>query len=64
MKWAGHVVRMGDEQLVKRAEAQKVEGKEGEEHRECIRRTALREIRKEWEESGEQQQQLNGIGDY
>ena len=27
MKWAGHMERMGDEKLAKRADAQKVEGK-------------------------------------
>ena len=37
-------------------------GKGGEEDRECGRRTALKEIRKEWEENGEQQQKI-GVGD-
>ena len=36
--------------------AKKVEGKGGEEDWEWDGRTALREIRKEWEENGEQQQ--------
>ena len=31
LKWAGHVERMGDENLTKRADAQKVGGKGGEE---------------------------------
>ena len=35
---------------------------EGEEDRECDRRTSLRELWKDWEQIGEQQQQLNGIG--
>ena len=39
-----------------KSDAQKVEGKVGEEGEECDGRTALREIWKEWEENGEQQQ--------
>ena len=39
LKWAGHVERMGDEKLAKRADAQKVERKEGKEDRECDGRT-------------------------
>ena len=31
--------------------------------RECDGRTALREIWKEWEENGEQQQKIEGVGD-
>ena len=31
LKWAGYVERMGDEKLAKRSDAQKVEGKGGEE---------------------------------
>ena len=36
--------------------------KGGEEDRECDGRTALREIWKEWEENGEQQQKIEGVG--
>ena len=36
--------------------------KEGKENRECNGRTALREIWKEWEENGEQQQKIE-VGD-
>ena len=53
--------RMGDETLAKRSDAQKVEGKGGKEDRECDGRTALREIWKEWEENGEQQQQIREL---
>ena len=35
LTWPGHVERMGDEKLTKRADAQKVEGKGGEEDRNC-----------------------------
>ena len=34
-----------------------------EEERECDRRTALREIWKEWEENGEQQLKIKMVGD-
>ena len=44
LKLAQLMERMGDEKLTKRANAQKVEGKGGEEDRECTGRTALREI--------------------
>ena len=44
--------------------ARKYREKGGEEDRECDGRTALREIRKEWEENGEQQQQTEGVGDW
>ena len=44
LKWAGHVERMGDDKLTKRADARKVEGKGSEEDRECDGRTALRDI--------------------
>ena len=50
--------RMGDEIMAKRSDAQTVEGKGGEEDGECDGRTALREIRTEWEEKGEQQQKI------
>ena len=46
----------------KTSDAQKVEGKGGEEVRECDGRTGLRN-RKEWEEAGEQQQKAEGDGD-
>ena len=42
---------MGDEKLAERADAQKVEGKGGQEDQECDGRTALREIWKEWEDN-------------
>ena len=35
LNWAAHVERMGDEKLAKRAEAEKLEGKGGEETRNC-----------------------------
>ena len=38
--------------------------KGGEEDQECDGRTALREIYKEWEEDGEQQQKIEGVGDW
>ena len=58
MKWVGHVERMGEEKLAKRADAQKVEGK-GRRGRPRMRwGTAVREILKEWEENGEQQQKI------
>ena len=40
-KWTGHVERMKDEQLAERADAQKVEGKGGDDDQECDGRTAL-----------------------
>ena len=42
-KWAGHMGRKGDETLAKKSDAQKVEGKGGDEDRDCDERTALRE---------------------
>ena len=54
--------RMADETLAKRSDALKMEGKGGEEDRECDGRTALREIWKEWEENEKQQQNI-GVGD-
>ena len=39
-------------------------GKGGEEDQECDGRTGLREIWKEWEENGEQQQKTEGVGDW
>ena len=53
--------RMGAEKLAKRSDAQKVDGKRGEEDRECDGRSALREIWKEWKENGEQQQKVEGV---
>ena len=53
---------MRDEKLAKRSDAQKVEGKEGEEDRECDGRTALRDGWKEWEENGAQHQKIEGVG--
>ena len=38
-------------------------GKGGEEDRECGRSTALKEVWKEWEEQGQPQQKIEGIGD-
>ena len=46
----------------KRPDAQTVEGKGGEKDGECDGRTVLREMWKEWEENGEQQQKI-GVGD-
>ena len=42
---------MADEKLAKRSDA-----------RECDGRTALRELWKEWEENGEQLQEIEGVG--
>ena len=41
LNWAGHMERIGDENLAKRAEVQKVEGNGGEEDRDCDGRSAL-----------------------
>ena len=38
-------------------------GEGGEEDRECDERTPLREIWREWEENGEQEQKIEGVGD-
>jgi len=43
--------------LAKRTNAQKVEGKGGEEDRDCDGRAALREIYKDWADNEEQQQE-------
>ena len=51
-------------ELKNRVDAQKVEGKGHEEDHERKGTTALREIWKEWEENGEQQQQIDGCGDW
>ena len=39
-------------------------GQGGETDRECGGRTALREIREEWEENGEQQEKIEEVGDW
>ena len=44
LEWARHMDRMGDEKLVKRAEAQKVEGKMRRGRQRMRRGTALAEI--------------------
>ena len=36
---AGRAERMGDEKLTKRADAQKVDGKQGKEDRNCLKET-------------------------
>ena len=54
--------KIGGETLAKRADAQNVEGRGGEEDRGG--RTALSEIWEEWEENGEQQQTIEGVGDW
>ena len=41
-----------------------MEGRRGEEENKCDGRTGLREIGKEWEEEGEQQQKMEGVGDW
>ena len=46
------------DKLTKRSDAQIVGGKGGEEDQECDERTALKENWKEWEENGEQQQNI------
>ena len=38
-------------------------GTGGEEDRECDGRTAITDIWKEWEENGEQQRKIEGVGD-
>ena len=43
--------------MAKRTNAQKVEGKGGEEDRDCDGRAALRDIYKEWDDNEEQQQE-------
>ena len=60
---AGHVKRMGDEKLSKRADAQKERGKVGDEDRNYDGMTALRETWNEWEKNGEKEQRAEGIGD-
>ena len=52
---------MRDEKGAKRVDAQSVEGKQAEENRERDWGVALREIWKEWEENGEQQQKIKGL---
>ena len=63
LNWVGHVERIRRWKLAERSDAQEVEGKGGEENRECDGKTALREIWKEWEEKGGQQQKI-GVGDW
>ena len=58
MKGVGHVERMGDEKRQTEQMPRKGRKKGGKEERECDGRTALREIWKEWEEIGEQQQEI------
>ena len=43
---------------------QKVEGEMRRRDRECDRRTALSNIWKEWEENGEEQQKIEGVGEW
>ena len=50
--------------LANRSDAQKVGERGGEEEREGDGRTGLREIQKEWEENGEQQQKIERVGDW
>jgi len=57
-----YVERMGNETLTNRSDALKVEGTGSEEDRGCDERTALRDIWKECEERGEQEQELGGVG--
>ena len=52
MNWFGHVGRIGMKKGGEK-EARKTENG----------KTALREIWKEWEENGEQQQNIEGVGD-
>ena len=58
------MARMGDETLAKRSDVQKVEGKGGDEDRFCDGRTALRETWKDLEKNREEQQKLEGVGDW
>ena len=52
LTWAGHVERMGDEKLAKKADVQAVKGK--------MRRVRSK-LRKEWE-NGEKEQHTGGTG--
>ena len=61
LKWAGHVERTGDENWQREQMPRKWREKGGDEDRECDGRTALREIGKEWEENGEQQQKIGEL---
>ena len=56
---AGHVKRMGDEKLAKRSDAQKGEGKGGEEDQECDGR--MRDMERVGEEWGTTAKE--GVGD-
>ena len=49
--WTGRVERMGDGKLAKRADAQKVDGKGGDESKHCDGKTALRVVWKEQEKN-------------
>ena len=49
---------------MKNCQIRKWRGKGGEEDREGDGRTALREIWEEWEENGEQQEKIEGVGDW
>ena len=51
-----------DEKVAKRTDVQKVEVKRRRGRPRMRWGTALREICKEWEENGEQQQQIEGVG--
>ena len=58
LKRVGHVETMGNEKLAKERNWKE---KGGEEDQECDGR--MGEILKEWEENGEQQQKIEGLGD-
>ena len=57
LKWAGHLDGKGDENFA----LETLRGKGGEKYRVCDEWTALREICKEWDENGEQQQKTERI---
>ena len=53
LKWFSHMWQEEEMENWQRSHAQKVEGKGGEEQRNCDGRTALVKICKEWENKGE-----------
>ena len=64
LKWAGHVERMGDETLAKRSDVQRVEekrrrGRQRMRWEDCVKRDL-----EKWEENGEQQQNIECVGDW
>ena len=50
--WVCHVEKMGDKKLTKRADAQKMEGKRGEEDRKCDEHCLKSDLERVGEERG------------